>query len=578
MPLVTIMASISTPLSFLSTTTNVSAATSSFPLQTKRHRYPKSKRHISRVSCNGGDDNIISKGNRRDVLIGLGGLGAAASFTYNPFAVANPVVTDQNSCGRPNLPAGAKPIPCCPPKATNISDFVFPSNQPLRVRKPAHLVTGDELAKYKEAIRLMRALPDDDPRSFTQQANIHCAYCHDSYALDSTLPPQVKVHFNWLFAPFHRWYLYFYERILGSLIKDPTFALPFWNWDHPDGMDIPAIFTDRRSSLFDAKRNANHQPPVLVDLDWNRRGVDTSGEVEKNYAKVYKCIADVKGPACFFGSSFQAGGGVSSAAGSLETLHNTCHSWTGDPTDPNGEDMGSFYSSGRDPIFYCHHSNVDRLWTIWKEKFGGVDLSDTDYLKSSFLFYDENKNLVRVTSEQCLDQSKLRYTYMDVPIPWQNAKPKPATNKAQRAALTPTPLNPPNLPLVLNSITSFAVKRQFKSRSKEEKAEREESLVFEVAFDKSKDVKFDVLVFWKGDPTQATPKDREFAGSFVNVSHAPNAKDTTAKFIIGITDLLDDLEADDEDNVEVTLVPQYGVVPVTINNAYVSYDECSFKT
>ena len=30
-----------------------------------------------------------------------------------------------------------------------------------------------------------------------------------------------------------RFYLYFHERILGKLIGDDTFALPFWNWTRP---------------------------------------------------------------------------------------------------------------------------------------------------------------------------------------------------------------------------------------------------------------------------------------------------------------------------------------------------------
>ncbi|MED6156708.1 hypothetical protein PIB30_016864 [Stylosanthes scabra] len=574
------MASISSPL----TTNNVCASFSLFPPQTN---YSKSKRRISKVSCNAADNNNnedlnISKGNRRDVLIGLGGLGTAASFTYNPFAAfANPIVTNPKTCERPNLPAGAKPIPCCPPKidSDKVNDFVFPTKLPQeRVRKPAHLLTPQEAADYKEAIKRMRELSPDDPRSFTQQANIHCAYCHDSYVLKgSTAPPQVKVHFNWLFAPFHRWYLYFYERILASLINKPNFALPYWNWDHPDGMEIPAIFADRRSSLYNAKRNANHQPPVFIDLNWNKKDIDTSGDFADNLSKVYRNIAAVKASDTFFGLNFNQGGGKSAASGTLEQLHNTGHSWTGDPTDPNGEDMGSFYSAGRDPIFYCHHSNVDRLWTIWKDKFCGEDFPDDDYKNSSFLFYDENKNLVRVTTEQCLDPSKLGYKYMDVPLPWEFAKPKATTTKAQRLALPPTALNPPKLPLLLNSITSFVVKRPSKSRSKAEKKKKEEILVFEVALDKSKDVKFDVLLFWKDDPTKASPKNREFAGSFVNVSHAPSSKDLAVQYQIEISDLLEDLEADDEDNIEVTLVPRYGTVPVTINKADVVYQVLSSR-
>lgn len=52
-----------------------------------------------------------------------------------------------------------------------------------------------------------------------------------------------------------RWYLYFHERILGQLIGDPTFTLPFWNWDSAAGRAIPAPFLDKTSPIYNANRN-----------------------------------------------------------------------------------------------------------------------------------------------------------------------------------------------------------------------------------------------------------------------------------------------------------------------------------
>ncbi|KAK9931665.1 hypothetical protein M0R45_018935 [Rubus argutus] len=159
------------------------------------------------------------------------------------------------------------------PNTTTIIDYKLPNNPgPLRTRLAAQNVAKDPvyLAKYKKAIELMRALPDDDPRSFAQQAMVHCSYCDGGYPMAGFSDLEIQVHYCWLFFPFHRWYLYFFEKIMGKLIDDPTFALPFWNWDAPAGMYIPSIFTDTTSSLYDQYRNAAHQPPEVTRPELQR--------------------------------------------------------------------------------------------------------------------------------------------------------------------------------------------------------------------------------------------------------------------------------------------------------------------
>jgi polyphenol oxidase len=87
--------------------------------------------------------------------------------------------------------------------------------------------------------------------------------------------------------------------------------------------------------------------------------------------------------------------------GSIEnTVQNGIHYWTGSRTNPLGEDMGTFSSAGRDPVFYSHHTNVDRLWDVWRYRlFDGDDderrdFNDTDFLDAEFVFYDEHSRMV----------------------------------------------------------------------------------------------------------------------------------------------------------------------------------------
>ncbi|KAL6651414.1 hypothetical protein ACP70R_010339 [Stipagrostis hirtigluma subsp. patula] len=333
---------------------------------------------------------------------------------------------DLRKCHLPREPP-ATHVHCCPPytPGTPIINFAPPpANSPLRVRPAAHQVDAAYLAKYETAVALMKLLPRDDPRSFDQQWRVHCAYGRGAYDQVGHPNLQIQVHKCWLFFPWHRFYLYFHERILGKLIGDETFALPFWNWDAPDGMTLPSIYAIENTPLYNPRRNPAHQPPSLLDLEYDGTDSPTprDQQIKKNLRTMHRqMITRAKGKEQFFGKPYRQGDKPRPGAGTVEEVpHGPVHEWTGDPRQPNGEDMGEIYSAARDPIFYAHHGNVDRLWNVWKGLRPGVntDFADRDYLDASFLFYDEEARLVRVRVRDCLDTDALRYTYQNVPLPW----------------------------------------------------------------------------------------------------------------------------------------------------------------
>ncbi|PQQ07195.1 polyphenol oxidase chloroplastic-like [Prunus yedoensis var. nudiflora] len=196
--------------------------------------------------------------------------------------------------------------------------------------------------------------------------------------------------------------------------------------------------------------------------------------------------------------------------------------------------MGNFYSAARDPIFFSHHSNVDRMWSIWKNLGPkNKDLSDKDWLDTGFLFYNENAELVRVKVRDCLDNRKLGYVYQDVEIPWLKSRPTPRRTKQQRTA------------------KAGGVAKAAGTTS------------------------FGKLVKISEFPIQLESKisTSEFAGSFVSVPHTHKEKRNKSKGILrlGLTDCLEDLEAEDDESVVVTLVPRFGAQTVTIGSIRIEF-------
>ncbi|MCL7045065.1 hypothetical protein MKW94_017734 [Papaver nudicaule] len=392
---------------------------------------------------------------------------------------------------------------------------------------------------------------------------------------------EIQVHNSWLFFPFHRYYLYFHEKILGSLIGDPTFALPFWNWDSPAGMKMPSMYAKPGSYLYDKIRDAKHQPPYLLDFAYNLVDANLPPKqlYTNNLTTMYRqVVSGAKTATLFLGAPYRAGGVPNPGGGTLENApHGAVHIWTGDRNQPNLENMGHFYAAARDPIFFAHHSNCDRMWTIWKSLGGNrKDFTDPDFLNAGFLFYDEKKQLVKVTVKDCLKQENLRYKYQDVEIPWLQTKPKPPKARAvERKIAQKRSVDTTTFPIILDKTVKLLVKRpKTTSRSKKEKEEKEEILVLNgIELSRGALVKFDVFI---NDEDEVGPESSEFVGTFTNIPQN-HGKDENFKTCLrlGITEILEDLDAEDDDDVLVTIIPRdSGRVKnvVTIEDIVIEFD------
>ncbi|CAH1444630.1 unnamed protein product [Lactuca virosa] len=238
--------------------------------------------------------------------------------------------------------------------------------------------------------------------------------------------------------------------------------------------------------------------------------------------------------------------------------------------------MGNFYSAGYDPLFYGHHANVDRMWKIWKgmNKRTHLDPTSADWLNASYVFYDENRELVRVYNRDCVDTRKMGYDYVRSDIPWMRNRPNPHPKKGkdgEKPAKTKMTVNDLNFPVRLNQTLEVRVNRPDKNSVK-----GTEKLAIEgIKYDCERFVKFDVIMNDPNNGVEVTPTDIEFLGSFSELPHgmvAERRMDETGSVLFPLKQRLEVLQAQNDDFIIVKIVPRAGCQDVTISEIKIVLD------
>ncbi|KAF8775053.1 hypothetical protein HU200_005105 [Digitaria exilis] len=494
-----------------------------------------------------------------------------------------------------------KTIPCPPKLNVPIVDFT-PEPKVKRIRRPVHLLDREYQEKYKEAVAKMKALPASNQLSFVRQAAIHEAYCDKRYHYDPDHRKDVvkfDVHSSWLFAPWHRMYIYFYEKALGQLIGDDTFALPFWNWDAPEGMVVPALFKDSfANSLYDSNRNPDNLDN-MVDLNYlsNLRNgkytpVSFNGPhgdkayqdaINNNLCTVHQ--QQMRGAGCarsFLAEKLCADNISPKGQGSLEAMaHTAMHVWVGRPhtktctggvVNYKGEtncanDMGFLGSAGRDPLFYSHHANVDRMWHLWSTKLGGEGFKDPEWLDASFVFYDDvdNPHPVRIKFRDVVDTTNLGYTYdaeSEKNLPWKERQLTPLVPHAKGDgalrswSALPKTAGAAVFPVTLRMNQVVEVPAVAVPAKKE--GQPRVLVIHDIEYDPGVANKFDVVLnVPKGSALEVGPQNCEFAGSFAVVPASSEAGEkVNGGVTFSIEECLKDIKAADDGTVDVIIVPR----------------------
>ena len=215
------------------------------------------------------------------------------------------------------------------------------------------------------------------------------------------------------FLPWHRMFVYFFERIVRKASGNANFTLPYWNYSVTGATHgvIPPEFTQASSSLYVGIRNngVNAGQPI----DKSQPGALSLGALKETRY-------DSSGPVQGFCLDLDSG------------LHGSVHVLVG-----NTKNMGDVPYAAGDPIFWTHHSNIDRLWASWNKN-GGKNLSDAAFLAQKFIFADENGQRVSATVKDFLDIAPLNYQYDHLEPAPPNFHPMAPTTASPQITTVPT--------------------------------------------------------------------------------------------------------------------------------------------
>lgn len=259
------------------------------------------------------------------------------------------------------------------------------------------------IAAYRQGVKVMMAKPYSDVTGWRFQAAIH--YPDPADAADfANLPLDLQnylspanlcQHGNERFMPWHRMYLYYFERIVRKASGMPAFTLPYWNYSDSQAENaMPEAFRNPAGEAANPLFRAARRPGINT-------GAGLPSAVTSTQAAMKETTA---GP-----SGVRPGFYRQAESQPHNLIHVTIGGDTGLMSDPA--------TAALDPIFWMHHCNIDRLWARWIAQ-GRTNLNDAAFLNRVHRFWDEDGNPVTLTTREVMDTiSRLDYRYDDATGP-----------------------------------------------------------------------------------------------------------------------------------------------------------------
>lgn len=283
----------------------------------------------------------------------------------------------------------------------------------------------------KDGVATMKSRKPSDPTSWFYQASIHAVqreWVDEAAKTDPAVTALYEGGKVWNQCPhftqprsdftgWHRAYTFHFENILRDASGDGDLMLPYWDYLDPSQRTLPQIYADPEMQ---GGQPTNPLYEFFRDDSLKRGGSLSAFSVGNG---------DLNSKTDYFGigTDTQFGGsplGNRSGTGAMESRpHNQMHGALGGTVIlPNGDRVGGYMGSvptaAFDPIFWIHHTNCDRLWTVWDCKFGkdwGRLPNAGWFDEAPWLFHNPDGTDARETRKFYIEHGVLPVTYDDVP-------------------------------------------------------------------------------------------------------------------------------------------------------------------
>ena len=167
---------------------------------------------------------------------------------------------------------------------------------------------------------------------------------------DGTMVHTCCLHGMPIFPHWHRLYVALVEDEL--LARGSGVAVPYWDWVEPFD-ELPHLINE--ATFFNSRTLKIEPNPFFkgkISFENAETDRDPQPELYGNkYLYDHMLFVFEQTDFCEFEVHY-------------EVLHNTIHSWLG---GRDAHSMSSLDYAAYDPVFFLHHSNIDRLWAIWQE-------------------------------------------------------------------------------------------------------------------------------------------------------------------------------------------------------------------